>query len=175
MYVCIVYSHRKPPRRARGLCIFHIFVVFVVAHLLLPHTDVTPTTCLDPDTTSSFCARMSDDGCQRRIAPRVLQDARLPLYVRAHVAFGPSTRDRRAVFVCAASKLQRRRARRLGHAACALWAGLVVGRSGLAGHASGAGLCHLLVCDGSIRAVEHHGAHPDGGCTFEEAVWSRVG
>jgi hypothetical protein len=180
MYISTVFCHRKPHRRARCLSICHIVVVFVVAPLLLPHTKDTTTTVptrlnRNRDTTPSFRARMSGNGRKRRVAPRMLQNARLPLHVRAHAAFRPPTGDRRAVRVCAASELQRRRARRLGHVARTLWSGLVVGRSGLAGHASGAGICHLLVCDGSVRAVEHHGARADGGCTFEEAVWCRMG
>jgi hypothetical protein len=84
MYVCTVFCHREPPRRADCLCIRHIFVVFVVAPLLLPHTDdiATASTRPDhPDTTPNFRARVSDDGRERRIASRVLQDAWLPLYV----------------------------------------------------------------------------------------------
>ena len=118
---------------------------------------------------------MSGNGRKRRIAPRMLQDARLSLHVRAHITFRPPAGDRRPVRIRAASELQRRRARRLRHVARTLWSGLVVGGSGLVGHASGTGICHLLVCDGSVRAVEHHGARADGGRTFEEAVWCRMG
>ena len=63
--VCVsVLCYCKPPRRACCLCICHIGVVFVVAPLLLPHINVilTASTCLDPDTTPSFRARVYDDG-----------------------------------------------------------------------------------------------------------------
>jgi hypothetical protein len=169
-----VLCHRKPLRGARCLSICHIVVVFVfVALLLLPYTNDTTTvpTCLACNTTPSFRARMSGNGRKRRAAPRMLQVARLSLHVRAHITFRPPTGDRRTVRIRAASELQWRRARHLGHFARTLWSRLVVGGSGLVGHASGAGICHLLVCDGSVRAVEHYGACADGGCTFEEAVW----
>ena len=178
MYASTVFCHRKPPRRGRCLSIYHNDVVFVVKPLLLPYTKDTTTAVparLDRNTTPSFRARMFGNRRKRRIAPRMLQDARPPLHVRAHITFRPPTGDRRAICVCAASELQRRRARRLGHIARTLWSGLVVGGSGLVGHASGAGICHLLVCHGSVRAVEHHGARADGGRTFEEAVWCRMG
>ena len=162
------------------MSICHTLVVFVVAPLLLPHTKDTTTTIptrLDRDrvTTPSFRAGMFSNGGKRRIAPRMLQDARLSLHVRTYATFRPPTGDKRAVRIRAAPELQRRRARRLGHVARALWSRLVVGGSGLVGHASGAGVCRLLVCDGSVRAVEHHGARADGGCTSEEAVWCRMG
>lgn len=180
MYISTVFCYRKPLRRARCLSICHIVVVFVVAPLFLPYAKDTTTTVparLDRnrDTTPSFRARMFGNGRKRRIAPRMLQDPWLFLHVRAHITFRPPTGDRRALRICAASELQRRRARRLGHVARTLWSRLVVGGSGLVGHASGAGICHLLVCDGSVRAVEHHGARADRGCTSEEAVWCRMG
>ena len=172
MHISTVFCHRKPLRGARCLCICYIVVVFVVAPLLAYTEDTTTVpTRLDRNTTPSFCARLSGNGRERRIAPRMLQDAWLSLHVRAHITFRPQIGDRRAVRICAASELQRRCARRLGHVARTLWSGLVVGGSGLVGHACGAVICHLLVCNGSVCAVEHHGARADGGCTFEEAVW----
>ncbi len=174
-----VFSHRKPLRRARCLSIRHIDVdvVIVVAPLLLPYTEdsSTASTGLDPITTPSLRDRVSGDGRKWCIAPCMLPDARLALHVRAYIAIGPPTGDGRAVRICAASELQRRRARRLGNLARTLWSGLVVGGSGLAGHVSGSDIRHLLVCDGSVRAVEHHGPRADRGCTLEEAIWNRVG
>jgi hypothetical protein len=178
MHISTVFCHRKPHRRARCLSIRHIVVIFVIiTPLLLPYTENTSTvpTRLARNTTSSLRARMSGNGRKRSVAPRVLQDARLSFHVRAHITFRPSTGDKRAVRIRAASELQRCCARRLGHVACTLWSGFVVGGSGLVGHAGGAAICHLLVCDGSVRAVEHHGARADGRCTFEEAVWCRMG
>lgn len=84
MYVCSVFSHRKPARRACRLYICYIVVVFVVAPLLLPHTDYTTTISTRPDypdTTLSFRARMLDDGRERRVAPCMLPDAWLPIHV----------------------------------------------------------------------------------------------
>jgi len=107
MYISTVFCHRKPPRRARYLFICHIVVVFVVAPLFLPYTkdiSTVPTRLeRNRNTTPGFRARMSGNGRKRRIAPRMLQDARLLLHVRAHITFRPPTGDRRAVRVCAAS------------------------------------------------------------------------
>jgi hypothetical protein len=82
-YISTVFCHRKPHRRARCLSICHTVVVFVVAPILLPYTeDITSVlTRLDRNTTPSFRARMFSNGGKRRIAPRMLQDARVFFHV----------------------------------------------------------------------------------------------
>ena len=105
----------------------------------------------------------------------VLQNAWLALYLRAHLARGPPARDERAICIRAPPKLQRRRARRRGHAPRALWPRIMVGTGWLVWHILGAGVCARLVHDGGVRALEHLVSRANGGCTSEEAVWGRVG
>jgi hypothetical protein len=134
---------------------------------LLPHTRISAA--------RDVRARVSDDGRERRVAVGMLQDAWLALHIRAHPARGPPTRDERAVCVRAPSELQRRRARRRGHAPRALWPRLVVGARRVAGHARGTGVCACVVLDGGVCALEHLVSRANGGRISEEAVWGRVG
>ena len=73
------------------------------------------------------------------------------------------------------TKLQRRRARRRGHAARTLWPRLLVGAGGLVLHAQGAGVCSWLVRHGDVCTLEHLVSRADGGRASEEGIWSRVG
>jgi hypothetical protein len=45
----------------------------------------------------------------------------------------------------------------------------------MGGYANRADVCHVLVRDGGVRALEYHAARSDGGCAPEEAIWSPVG
>ena len=79
-----VFCHRKSHRRARWLSTCHIIVVFIIiSPLLLPYSKATTTvpTCFTCNTTPTFRARMSGNGREWCIAPRMLQDARLSLHL----------------------------------------------------------------------------------------------
>lgn len=152
----------EPSRRVRRLFNRHIAtivtVIVIIAAPLFPSPhidddDITTTTSTHNDTTLGVRAWMSDDGGERRATPGVLQDAGLAFHFRAHPALGPPARDVRTLFIRAASELQRRRARRHRHAPRALWPRLVVGTSGVAKHAGGAGVRHVLVCHGVVRPL----------------------
>jgi hypothetical protein len=105
----------------------------------------------------------------------MLQDARLPLHLRAHPARGAPAHDEWTVCVCPPPKLQRRRARRGGHAPRTLWPRLLVGADRLVWHARGAGVCAWLVRNGGVCTLEHLVSRADGGRASKEAIWSRVG
>ena len=82
--ISTVFRYSKSLRRARCLSICHILVVFVVAPLLIAYAEDTATvsTHLDHNnTTPSFRARVSGNGRERSITPRMLQDARRSLHV----------------------------------------------------------------------------------------------
>ena len=166
-----VLCHREPPRRARLCAPRHL----PASPTPRPYNEAPPTAAARISATSDVRAGVPGDGRERRTALGVLQDSWLALHVRAHPARGPQARDERAVRTRAAPELQRRRARRRGHVARALWPRLVVGAGGLVGHARGAAVCVVLVRDGGIRTLEHFVPRADGGRVSEEAVWSRVG
>ena len=151
-----VFCNCQPPRRALSLRIRRgvVFAIFATAPLLLnPHIHDATTISTHLGTARGVRARMPDNSRKWRATPVVLQDARLALHIRAHIALGPPARDARAIFIRTASELQRRRARRRRHVARALWSRLVVGPSGVAEHAGGAGVCHVLVWHGDIRPL----------------------
>lgn len=154
--IVAVFRNCQPPRRAHRLRIRRgvFFAIFATAPPLFTlHTRGATTIHTHHDTACGVRARVPDNSREWHATPGVLQNARLPLHVRAHVALGPSARDARALFVRTPSELQRRRARRHGHVARALWSRLMVGTSGVAEHAVGAAVCHVLVCHGGVRPL----------------------
>ena len=154
--IVAVFRNCQPPRRALRLHIHRgvFFTFFATAPPLLTlRIDGTTTIHTHLDTARGVRARVPDNSREWHATPGVLQNARLTLHVRAHVALGPSARDARALFVRTPSELQWRRARRHGHVARALWSRLVVGTSGVAEHAVRATVCHVLVCHGGVRPL----------------------
>ena len=129
-----VVCAREPPRRACRLCAPRDLLASTPIQIS-PHfpqsTYVPPNAVTCVSAARNVRAGVFDNGRERRPAVGMLQDTGLALHLRGHPARGAPARDERAVCVRATPKLQRRRARRRGHAARTLWPGLLVGAGGL--------------------------------------------
>ena len=151
-----VFRTGQPPRRALRLCMGRrvAVAIFATAPLLLAlHINDATTISTHLDIARGVRARVPGNSREWQPTPGVLQDAGLALHIRDYIEIGPPARDAWAIFIRTASKLQRRRAWRHRHLARPLWSRLVVGTSGVAEHASGAGVCHELVYHGGVRPL----------------------